>query len=191
VLGSTASGNRSPIELFLKAKCIRKTNRGTDPVRVDKRTRGPGGGYLFCLLFDFPYARNPPINGRIFDMKNIFAALAALGTLAVGVSYSPSIATGATNAPVAVSWFLFSVASTLSFFTAWSSGRRSFSENPMNSVDLVITWGILLVIIFLGRDVRWTYNPVEVGCLVASGIVGIWWRTSKKKGKDVISNLAI
>ena len=35
MLGAQSSGNRSPIELFLEAKRARKTNRGTDPVRVE------------------------------------------------------------------------------------------------------------------------------------------------------------
>ncbi len=81
--------------------------------------------------------------------------------------------------PVFTTWLLFFVASSLSFWTYWSSKKHSVRGNIANFMDMfvcaVITLGILSV-----EGSHLIGNAFDGYCLVASGIVLVFWRMTRR-----------
>ena len=99
--------------------------------------------------------------------------------LFVGLRYSWLTRQGDIQ-PVMATWLLFCVAVSLSLWTYWSSKKHSVVSNVGNAIDFIIVWMILASIIFLGKNVRLGFNGFEIGCLIASAIILVFWRISKK-----------
>jgi hypothetical protein len=90
--------------------------------------------------------------------------------------------------PALATWVLFCVAVSLSFRTYWSSKKHSIVGNVGNFVDLILVWIILVGIFLFGENNSFLFRPFEIGCLVASGIILLFWVLSKK---HLLSNLLL
>lgn len=90
--------------------------------------------------------------------------------------------------PVLATWVLFLVAVGLSFMTYWSTTKHSVAGNIINVVDLFNVCLIMFSILVLGKNIRLGFNLFEIGCLVASGTILIFWRLSRK---HATSNMAL
>jgi hypothetical protein len=117
----------------------------------------------------------------------MFAIAAALLFLYLGTKYSYLIWKDAIQ-PVMTTWLLFFVSASLSFWTYWSSDKHSVVGNIGNFCDLMVVWTIMFSLVFLSKTVTLGLNWVEISCLVASGIILIFWRMSKR---HVLSNFAL
>jgi hypothetical protein len=124
-------------------------------------------------------------------MKLTAAQAAALAVvtlmLCFGVSYSWLTWQGKVT-PVLATWMLFCVATSLSFWTYWSTEKHSLMGNIGNTIDLMVAWLILGAILVLGKDIRLGFNPFEISCLVASGVILTFWKLTKQ---HVAANLAL
>lgn len=90
--------------------------------------------------------------------------------------------------PTLATWIIFSVATTLSLWTYWSSEQHNLISNILNTVDTFSVNAILLVIVLFGVNVRFGINRFELGCLVACGVILVIWRFTKK---HAASNLTL
>jgi len=90
--------------------------------------------------------------------------------------------------PVFATWFLFGVAVSLSFKTYWSTAKHSFVGNIGNTIDFFSTLIILFSVVFLGKNTRFNFTIFEIWCLIACGVVLVFWKISKQ---HVISNLCL
>lgn len=120
-------------------------------------------------------------------MKKAAALTTAVLMLVVGGRYSWLTYQGEIQ-PVLATWLLFYVAIILSFWTYWSSEKHSLISNVQNAVDTIAVGMILFSIIFLGKNVRLGFNGLELGCLIASGAVLVFWKMSKL---HEVSNLTL
>lgn len=81
--------------------------------------------------------------------------------------------------PVFTTWLLFFVASSLSFWTYWSSKDHSIRGNIANFMDMFICGIITLGIIsFAGNDVMG--RSIDIYCLITSAIILVFWRMKKR-----------
>lgn len=120
-------------------------------------------------------------------MRKISAFIATALMLIVGFRYSWLTWQGEIQ-PVLATWLLFLVAVFLSFMTYWSTEKHSFTGNIINTTDLFNMCLIMFSIIVLGKNTILEFNAFDISCLVASGIILVFWRLSKM---HVIANLAL
>ncbi len=120
-------------------------------------------------------------------MRNIAAIVASLLSFFLSFIYCYFIWRDQIE-PVMTTWLLFCVSVSLSFWTYWASEKHSLIGNIGNLIDMVLVWSILFAIVFLGKADRFNFNSVEIGCLIASGIILIYWRRSRK---HIQANIAL
>lgn len=107
--------------------------------------------------------------------------------LFVSLNYSWLVWKGEVQ-PVLATWLIFFVSTHLSFWTYWSSKKHNFISNIANTVDTIDITIVFLGILVLGKTINLNFNQFEIGCLVASGIVFIFWRL---RGLHEFSNMSI
>ncbi len=120
-------------------------------------------------------------------LKRISALLTVLCMSAFGVHYIVLTALG-TIQPTLSTWLLFSIACSLSFWTYWSTEMHSFAGNIANTVDLILTWSILVCLMALGTQSGHLFRLIDMLCLIASFAILLGWRMS---GKHTVANIAI
>ena len=81
--------------------------------------------------------------------------------------------------PTLIMWIIFCVAVSLSYGTYYSSKNHNWLNNITNSADLIFVWTITIIIIFLGKNIRFDVNIVEILCLFSSLVILIFWRITK------------
>jgi hypothetical protein len=76
--------------------------------------------------------------------------------------------------PALAMWIIFSIAIVMSMITYLSDGNYRFSDNIMNTVDLVyVTTVSAAILIFGEKDSRFT--PFDKGCLAAVLLIVVFW----------------
>lgn len=76
--------------------------------------------------------------------------------------------------PVLAMWLFFSVAIVMSLITYRSEGGYGLLDNIMNTVDLIYVVTVCIAIFLFGdRDSR--FSPFDKGCMVAVGIIMVFW----------------
>ncbi len=120
-------------------------------------------------------------------MRKIAVFIVTVLMLIVGFRYSWLTWQGQIQ-PTLATWLLFFVATFLSFRTYWATEKHSFAGNIINTIDLFNVCLITFSILVLGKNTRMGFNAFELGCLIASGAILIFWKLSKL---HVASNLAL
>lgn len=76
--------------------------------------------------------------------------------------------------PALAMWFFFSIAVAISLITYLKEGDYSFTDNVLNSLDLILTVFVTAAIAVLGDRSTW-FNKFDLGCLVAVIIIVTFW----------------
>jgi hypothetical protein len=76
--------------------------------------------------------------------------------------------------PALAMWIMFSTAVGMSLVTYLSSGNFSFSDNILNSVDLIYVVTVSAAIIIFG-DKTSKINRFDAGCLVVVFLIVVFW----------------
>jgi hypothetical protein len=76
--------------------------------------------------------------------------------------------------PVLAMWLFFSVAIVMSLITYRSEGGYGLLDNIMNTVDLIYVVTVCIAI-FLFGDRASRFSPFDKGCMVAVGIIMLFW----------------
>ena len=76
--------------------------------------------------------------------------------------------------PALAMWVMFSVAVSMSLITYLKEGNYGFTDNILNSVDVIYVMTVSLAIAFIG-DQRSKITRFDMGCLVIVGLIVIFW----------------
>ncbi len=76
--------------------------------------------------------------------------------------------------PALAMWVMFSVAVTMSLITYLKEGNYGFSDNILNSVDVIYVITVSVAIALSG-DKRSKITPFDLGCLVIVGLIVVFW----------------
>jgi hypothetical protein len=83
--------------------------------------------------------------------------------------------------PVFTTWLLFFIASSLSFWTYWSSKKHSVRGNIANFMDMFVCGVITLSILsYAGGDL--VGRSIDIYCLIASALILVFWRIKRQHG---------
>jgi len=88
--------------------------------------------------------------------------------------------------PTIITWLMFGLATSLSFWTYWASGKHTWKSNIANFLDVISVFIAILVIIFLGHNIRFNVNPFEIVCIILCLIILVFWRITKSHEKSNI-----
>ncbi len=122
------------------------------------------------------------------------AALTAVAAMIVGmVLYLlPIVRQSKEKAPVLATWILFAVASSLSLWTYLHSKNHSVAANVGNAVDPLASWSAVFILAYYSwrrwRRVVFEFNRVQIGCLIAVGLILIYWFWTSN---EMYANLAV
>jgi hypothetical protein len=79
--------------------------------------------------------------------------------------------------PTLATWLIFCVSVTLSFITYRCSKQHNLLDNLANLIDLffvgIIT--VTIVFVFINKHVEFRINTFEVGCIISTLIIVIFW----------------
>jgi hypothetical protein len=71
-------------------------------------------------------------------------------------------------------WVFFTIAVAMSLFTYFKEGNYSFTDNILNSTDLILVTAVSVAILIWGdRSTR--FNRFDIGCLVAVLMIVLFW----------------
>lgn len=88
--------------------------------------------------------------------------------------------------PALAMWFFFSIAVAISLVTYLKEGNYTFTDNALNSLDLILTLFVTLAIMVLGDRSTW-FNKFDMGCLIAVLLVVVFWLVSNNHWATNIS----
>jgi hypothetical protein len=89
--------------------------------------------------------------------------------------------------PALAMWFFFSIAVAISLITYLKDGNYSFTDNVLNSLDLILTVFVTLAIAVLGDRSTW-FNKFDLGCLIAVVAIVAFWLITQNHW---ITNLSV
>ncbi|MFC1622791.1 hypothetical protein ACFL16_00155 [Patescibacteria group bacterium] len=114
-------------------------------------------------------------------MKKISALLVAVLMGMVAVRYSYLMYLGEVK-PILATWLLFSLATAIGIWTYFKSDdiKRDAITNSANTVDVVVTWSILISLLFLGKETRYIFTLFEFLCIGTSIAILLYWKISQK-----------
>jgi hypothetical protein len=76
--------------------------------------------------------------------------------------------------PALAMWVFFTIAVAMSLFTYFKEGNYSFTDNILNSTDLILVTAVSVAILIWGdRSTR--FNRFDIGCLVAVLMIVLFW----------------
>lgn len=95
-------------------------------------------------------------------------------------------------APALATWLIFAVASSLSLASYLRhDGGHPFITNVANRTDPVLSWLVVVIILAVPGSDK-SIRPFDIGCLVASGIILLFWLAAWKNKKAAFrANLSI
>jgi hypothetical protein len=106
-------------------------------------------------------------------MREISIFAVVLITLAIMIRYILLLVRKEIK-PVLAMWLFFSVAIVMSLITYRSEGGYGLLDNIMNTVDLIYVVTVSIAIFLFGdRDSR--FSRFDKGCMVAVGIILLFW----------------
>jgi hypothetical protein len=76
--------------------------------------------------------------------------------------------------PALAMWVFFTIAVAMSLFTYLKDGNFSFSDNILNSTDLILVATVSVSILIWG-DHSTRFNKFDIGCLVAVLLIVLFW----------------
>ncbi len=89
--------------------------------------------------------------------------------------------------PALAMWIMFSTAVGMSLITYLSSGNFSFSDNILNSVDLIYVITISVAILILG-DKSSKITRFDAGCLIVVFLIVVFWIFTKN---HIVTNFLV
>ena len=112
------------------------------------------------------------------NLKKMFAIITILGMLVMMIWYGFSVVTGIAR-PTISTWVIFCFAVSFSFLTYRKSKKPSLLDNIANVIDFVFCWSITVVIIFFGKNIRFSLNIIEIFCFISILFIVIFWLKTK------------
>jgi len=76
--------------------------------------------------------------------------------------------------PALAMWVMFSIAVAMSLITYLAEGNFGFSDNILNTVDVIYVVTISVAIAIWG-DKSSKINRFDIGCLIVVGLIVIFW----------------
>jgi len=78
------------------------------------------------------------------------------------------------SSPALAMWIFFTIAVAMSLFTYLKEGHVSFTDNILNSTDLILVATVSLAILIWG-DHSTRFNQFDIGCLIAVLLIVVFW----------------
>ena len=142
--------------------------------------------YLYEKRSRHNYNQKGNIEEQIINMKLFSIISVSLITVYLTVRYIGLLAKKRIQ-PALAMWIMFSTAVGMSLITYLSSGNFSFSDNILNSVDLIYVITISVAILILG-DKSSKINRFDAGCLIVVFLIVFFWIFTKN---HIVTNFLV